>query len=362
MAPGNKEILIKLDNRKNQDAKIKILEDMGYKFVKDACVLKVIEIEIPEDMSIPESISEISKLDFVEHVEEDCYVRPEDTDLDSAISSLKGNQYPKILEKTKGSSDIEIAVIDSGVDYKHEMLEDVVDEEESYDFVNDSMDSYTPEDNGTHVAYLCSGFASNDNDTIHGASHYNKIIGMRVFGDNGGDLEPILEAIEYAAGNHPKGKKMDAVDIINMSLGTARSSRLLEEALQDAKDAGCIIVAATGNDGNNSVSYPARYDSVIGCSAVDKHGNLADFSNYGPGTNIAAMGVENVAALPNNRYGPMSGTSMSTPIISGFIGLLLDMGIDKEDVTNCLYYIANNEKYSLSNQQVGNGVIDFMMD
>jgi subtilisin family serine protease len=82
-----------------------------------------------------------------------------------------------------------------------------------------------------------------------------------------------------------------------------------------------VLVAAAGNEGGNSVSYPARYPNVIAVAATDSSNSHAAFSNYGPEVDLSAPGVSIVSTRPGG-YGYGNGTSMSTPYVSGLAAIL----------------------------------------
>lgn len=114
-------------------------------------------------------------------------------------------------------------------------------------------------------------------------------------------------------------------DIINMSWGmTAGPSEKTREAIQAAADAGCILIAAAGNDGESKPVYPAAYPGVIGVGATDKDGKMTEFSNRGEWVDIYAQGIDiHFAGEPNNFEG-WAGTSYSAPVISGVAALALE--------------------------------------
>ncbi|MEM9280304.1 MAG: S8 family serine peptidase [Verrucomicrobiota bacterium] len=118
----------------------------------------------------------------------------------------------------------------------------------------------------------------------------------------------------------------DAVDsgaqIINISLGSQGDSSLVREAVEVAIRNDVVVVAAAGNEGGTRVSYPAAYEGVIGVGAVDSTGQIVFFSNTGNGINIAAPGVGIPSAWPGDSAIQFSGTSASTPLVSGTLAAI----------------------------------------
>jgi len=162
----------------------------------------------------------------------------------------------------------------------------------------------------------------------------------RVFGTGGGASNyAILKAMIFAA--------EDKCDIINLSLGGGPANEIVEESILDARNHGMLVVIAAGNDYRSAVSFPAAYPlasavSAMGCEGtypagsseelhavkppqptVDPSEYIAHFSNFGPQIGFTAPGVGAVSTLPGNRIGPLSGTSMAAPVISGAAACLL---------------------------------------
>ena len=140
-------------------------------------------------------------------------------------------------------------------------------------------------------------------------------------GVTGGTLENAILAIDYAT--------QIKVDIMSNSWGGAYYSQALEEAIARAAAANIWFVVAAGNEYSNldqGSQYPASYqlENMLVVTAHGQQGYLAPFANYGKrSVDLSAPGVEIFSTVPGNNYESMSGTSMSTPVVAGALGLLL---------------------------------------
>ncbi|WP_010480227.1 S8 family serine peptidase [Thermococcus zilligii] len=112
----------------------------------------------------------------------------------------------------------------------------------------------------------------------------------------------------------------DAAEVISMSLGGSADDSYLHDMIIQAYRAGVVIVAASGNEGASSPSYPAAYPEVIAVGATDSSDRVASWSNRGP--EVSAPGVNILSTYPDDSYKTLSGTSMATPHVSGVVALI----------------------------------------
>jgi subtilisin len=200
------------------------------------------------------------------------------------------------------------------------------------------------DEHGTHVAGLIGGSGGTGLAT-RGLALNVPLCAFRVFDWFGGKLGAsnyaILKAMIFAATSPYQ------CDIINLSLGGGPYDPIVEEAVADARNQGMLVVVATGNDGRKAVSYPAAYAGATAISAmglvgsypsgcyfegdvefppngtVDPKEYIADFSNVGPQVACTGLGSGVLSTLPNQSFGPMSGTSMAAPMVAGAAASLL---------------------------------------
>ncbi|MBU4421845.1 S8 family serine peptidase [Candidatus Parcubacteria bacterium] len=268
---------------------------------------------------------------------------------------------PDAWMETQGSSDIIVAVIDSGVELNHPDLKNniwinlneipgngldddnngYIDDVKGWDFIENDND---PEPNlenphtiiavhhGTAVAGI---IAAEGNNAFAGAgiAWKAKIMDLRAFDEIGeSDTVLVQRAIEYAVKN--------GADIINMSFVGLGYSSALEETIKYAYQKGVLMVAAAGNESNSmhrtnldiTKSYPVCFDGegenwVLGVAGTDMEDALADFSNYGkkcidlaaPATDIFSSLFYDPRYIDFDKYfgGKLNGTSMSAPQVSG---------------------------------------------
>ncbi|MBO9667143.1 MAG: S8 family serine peptidase [Bdellovibrio sp.] len=226
----------------------------------------------------------------------------------------------------KGSKNIIVAVIDTGVDYNHEALApNMIAGYNFKDKNNDPMDKTSMQNpgHGTHCAGVIAATGLVDGGTV-GIAPGVSIMPLRFLGENGsGDLNDAIKAIDYAV---EKG-----AHVISASWGAtiprAQAAPLLE-AIKRADDKGVIFVAAAANDGKNNDStdvFPANngFPNSITVAASGESDAKPSWSNYGTATvHLASPGENIMSTLPKNKYGNLSGTSMATPLVSGIVALL----------------------------------------
>jgi subtilisin family serine protease len=249
-------------------------------------------------------------------------------------------------DRTRGEG-IVVAVIDEGVDRRHPELagrmwrnadevcgngadddqNGYVDDCDGWDFArndNTTFDVDAESDHGTHIAGTIA--AESDNGTgIAGVAPRATIMPLKV-GDSGSfSLSAAAAAVNYAVDNGAR--------VINASWGTTGITRAqvpwLEAAVERARQAGVLVVAAAGNDGRNidaSPSFPASFpeDNVVTVGASTNADASAYFSNYGvTSVDLFAPGWFIWSTLPDGRYGAMSGTSMAAPHVAGAAALVM---------------------------------------
>lgn len=250
-------------------------------------------------------------------------------DLDTNLSQVKA---PAAWSAGVTGKDVDVAVLDSGIDATHPDLAGKVDAQANFTSTSSMTDVVG---HGTHVAGTIAGTGAAAEGARRGVAPDARLLIGKVLGDNGsGDLAWTIQGMEWAA--------EQGAEIVNMSLGAGPTdgSDPVSQALNEiSEEHGTLFVVAAGNTGPgpSTVSTPATADSALAVAAVDSTGTVASFSSRGPRVGdsgmkpeIAAPGVAITApkssamkaTTPDPRYVTMSGTSMATPHVAGVAALL----------------------------------------
>ena len=251
---------------------------------------------------------------------------------------------------------IRIGIIDSGIDYLHPALGGGIGPgfkvAGGYDFVNNDTDPMDDNGHGTHVA----GIVSADLDSIKGVAPKAILYAYKVLNNNGIGLESdIISAIEFVVDPNQDGDTSDKMDIVNLSLGSDNGSPTDASsiAVNNATLAGVVFCVAAGNkggytpvqgkennfffDGSGTIGSPGSAELAITVGASDISDELPRFSSKGPNRvsfsikpDVVAPGVEVNSTYLSGEYKVLSGTSMSTPMVSGVAALVKSLHPDWE--------------------------------
>ena len=248
----------------------------------------------------------------VTFIEEDQKAKTSGQSVPYGIKSIKAQ---KVHKRGYAGQNVKVAVLDSGIDGKHEDLHVTG----GVSFVPTESDPLVdPHEHGTHVAGT---IAALDNKVgVVGVAPKASIYAVKVADENGdGYYSWIIKGIEWAIENE--------MDVINISMGGASESEALKEAVDRAYDNGILIVASAGNAGSygslNTIDYPAKYSSVMAVASVDQRKQRAFDSSVGEEVEVSAPGVSTLSTIPHNEYGYKSGTSMASPHVAGAAAVIL---------------------------------------
>lgn len=261
----------------------------------------------------------------------------------------------------QGSKEIVIAVIDTGVDTLHPVLQEnlwrnpgetgvdaegkdksrngidddgngYVDDVHGWNFAGDNKDLTDLHGHGTHVAGI-----------IQSISPKSSIMTLKYYdpkADGATNLANTVKAIEYAL-------KMNA-KIINYSGGGTSKYPEEEAVIRKAQDQGVLFVAAAGNEKSDSDIfgfYPADYElsNIISVTAIDANRRILPSSNFGVNSvDIAAPGHNIVSTLPGGKFGTMTGTSQATAFVTGTAALLMAENPEFKDPEKVIRQLTNS--------------------
>lgn len=331
-----------------------LTQEVGLRVYKMYSVLNIMSAEITTGKNVQEVIAECQKFPQVEYAEPDYKLfaleTPDDPDFDrlwglNNIGQTGGVfdadiDAPEAWDRQKGSKQVLVAIIDTGIDYNHPDLQvnmwrnpgeipnnqrdddnnGFVDDVFGWDFANNDADPMDDNIHGTHVSGTV-GAVGNNNRGVVGVNWQVSLMALKFLSSDGsGSTSDAVDAIIYGANN--------GANIMNNSWGGGGFSQALKDAIEYAQTKGVLFVAAAGNesrDTDQSPNYPSNYelDNVVSVAASTDRDNLASFSNFGKkSVDLAAPGENIYSTTPGNRYQSLSGTSMATPHVAGAAALI----------------------------------------
>jgi serine protease len=182
----------------------------------------------------------------------------------------------------------------------------------------DASANHGMHDHGTHVAGTIAGLGRNGQGVVGVIPGGDADLYIaRAFNSDGhfvyaSDLAGAMQDCAAAGAN-----------VVSMSLGGMFETKLDKKVVNQLTRAGVLLIAAAGNDGNSTFSYPASYDAVVSVAALDSNLQHADFSQHTSQVELAAPGVEVLSTIAeNNGYDVYDGTSMATPHVAGVAALV----------------------------------------
>jgi len=247
-------------------------------------------------------------------------------------------QAPEVWAQGYTGAGVIVAVVDTGVDYRHvdldantwvnsgEVIGDGIDNDgngyvddiNGWDFVDSDHFPLDANGHGTHIAGSIAAERNSVGPT--GVAYDATIMPVRVLdaSGNGSSLDVAL-GIRYAASN--------GADVINLSLGGDTFNSAIFNAIQYASSVGSIVVMSSGNDGAPEPNFPARHADQYGIAvgAVDINMNTPSFSNaagFGTLDYVVAPGVGIYSTTPSTTFANFTGTSMAAPHVAGVAALV----------------------------------------
>jgi subtilisin family serine protease len=339
-------------------------------------------VEFAKDSPAKAVVEKFIEQRKIAHIEADQKTFAFDTNESAAADMETATAAPVSTATATGTGkDVVVAIIDSGVDYTHKDLapymwhnpgeipdngidddhNGFIDDVYGWDFVNDDKDPQADDTkyHGTHVAGIVKQAA-----LLAGSGVNFKIMALKYLDSTAsGRTSNAIRAIDYAIKN--------GAIIMNNSWGSTGTSQALTDAIERARQANVLFMAAAGNGDSNGVGinidqnlfYPAAdpHDNVISVAAADDSGVLAGWSNYGlKNVDLAAPGVNILSTRNGNNYVRMSGTSMATPYVSGVAAMLWSQRPDLAyDEIRKILFSSTKPGASESGKMVTGGMINW---
>lgn len=339
------EVLVKFKKHIQGDSsrKAQAIKDMGAKTARHFPLNDIYLLRLDKHGTVAEMVNKLKSHPDVEYAEPNYRKKlmattPNDP-LFSSQWGLQNIHAPDAWQTAQGSKGILVAFGDSGIDLNHQDLRDnlwanpaevcgngidddgngYVDDCYGANVITGSGSPMDDEGHGTHVAGIV-GAVGNNNLGISGINWKVSLMALKfIAADGTGTLADEIKAIEYAV---KKGAR-----VFNMSFGGYDLSNSEKDAISNAVN--ILFVAAACNeskDNDATPCYPASFDlpNIISVAATDQNDNLAFFSNYGMhSVSVGAPGVNIKSTYLGQTYKSLSGTSMSTPFVTGLAALVL---------------------------------------
>jgi len=321
--PADEKVpVIILFHEKPTPAEISILESDGASIKYQYTIIDAVAAQIPA-----RAADKIAKRAFVKLVEPDYKVK---LVLDKSIPQI---QADKVWETGITGKNVDVAVLDTGIHDEHPSLTI----EKEVDFTGEGTDDL--HGHGTHVA----GIIASTDPIYRGVAYGADLFNVKVLNKDGsGYGSDVIKGIEWSVNN--------GAEIISMSLGAeidpCDGTDAISLAVDSAVNKGVVVVVAAGNSGPDSgtITSPGCSKKGIAVGAVDDNDNVPSWSSRGPTDDgrvkpdLVAPGVGITSTWKDNSFKSLSGTSMSTPHVSGVVALLLetDSSLEPDEVKEAL--------------------------
>jgi len=252
-------------------------------------------------------------------------------------------------ERTRGAGVI-VAVVDTGVALDHPALQGHF--VEGYNAINPGA---APLDLPDGQANAAVGHGTMIAGIIARLAPEAKIMPVRVLnGDGVGTMIDVVKGIYYAVNNGAK--------VINLSFGSPSNFDALNDALDAAHNAGVVVVASAGNNGDEVKHFPAGVGDVLSVSSVEANNRKSDYANYGQYLRVVAPGSNLRSTYWTGGYANWSGTSFAAPFVTAAAALVLSAHptLKGDKVFESIYETARSvdKKNPAYAGKLGHGIID----
>lgn len=236
---------------------------------------------------------------------------------------LQRIEAPSAWGVTTGSSSVQVAVLDTGVNAVSELDENLL---VGHNVLDGSTDVTDMNGHGTLAAGVV-GAETNNGEAIASIGFDTSILPVKVLDGSSGSMSDLVRGIVWAADN--------GADVISMSLSGSSGMSSLQDAVQYAAARDVVLVAAAGNNGDSVKRYPAAYPEVIGVAGTDPYDELYTWSNYGDWVDVSAPGI-NLSVYMDGSVSTFAGTSSATPVVAGLAGLGTSLGASAVEIRDAI--------------------------
>ena len=249
--------------------------------------------------------------DDVEYIEPDHMMELFSETVPYGINSVKA-----LSVSDSNVSNRKVCIVDSGYDINHPDLQSSRNFVTGKNFSGSSNWDTDGNGHGTHVTGTIAAIGGNEQGVVGVIRNGQvKLHIVKVFGASGRTttstiIQGFNECVSAGA------------NVINMSLGGGSYSQTFNNAIAKAYEQGILVVAAAGNNGSSSKSYPASYPAVMSVAGVDSNNSKYSGSQYNDEVDIAAPGVDVLSTVPGGGYASYKGTSMASPHVAGVAALI----------------------------------------
>ncbi|MFM9950523.1 MAG: S8 family peptidase [Saprospiraceae bacterium] len=318
-------------------------------FTTDDKLLRTFRLRCADDVNLDDLVIELGEQTGVEYAEKIPASKVEYNPNDLGSNTLNSQWYlhkidaPAAWNLSFGNPSVVVAIVDNAFQTDHPDQSLLP----GWDVADNDNNPHLPHigcEHGTHVA----GISGADTDNATGIASIGFGISIMpvkashdAYSNGGGCFQYIhrgYEGITWAAVNGAR--------VINCSWASSGYGYAITQlnAVNYAWSLGAVVVAAAGNFNLNILTYPAVFPNVVAVASTNINDQKSSFSNFGPWVDVAAPGENILGLLPFGITGIRSGTSMSAPLVSGLLGLMLSAnpGLTNVDLVNCLVSSTDN--------------------